>query len=106
MGQERVSRDDARGGEKRGQKLFTETVRDERTSAVREKGVQMHVLHRLQILLNAFSQCSNDSETLKSISKELLKRALKISARRSQSGGRDERGVDICYCGTKWNGGD
>jgi len=44
-----------------------------------KKGVQMHVLHRLQILLNAFSQCSNDSETLKSISKELLKRALTLA---------------------------
>ena len=40
----------------------------------------MHVLHRLQILVSAFSQCSNDpSKGLKSVSADVLKRALTLA---------------------------
>jgi len=45
-----------------------------------QKGVRMHVLHRLQILVSAFSQCSNDpSKGLKSVSADVLKRALTLA---------------------------
>ena len=43
-----------------------------------KKGAKLHVLHRLQILLNAFSQCANN-DLVTSVSRNLLKRALTLA---------------------------